>query len=243
MKKSLSRLAALSLVLAILPALPVTAAAPSSTLPEVVAAPMVFSGALPSSPAVDADWFSDAVFLGDARAQGLRDSGLLNGGLWLVSDGLNVRSVRTETVFSVDGQKLSLAELLADTGYRKVYLTAGVNEASWMDENSFRAEFSGLIDDLRFLLPGVNIYVQTIIPVTVARAAARTPDNTLLASRTALLRRLAQDKQVYLIDAAAPLTAASGGLDSAYSQEDGLRLNDAGNALLAQYLRTHTAGD
>lgn len=243
MRKHLSRLAALSLVLALLPALPVTAAPPSSTLPEVVAAPMVFSGALPASPAVDPDWFSDAVFLGDARAQGLRDSGLLNGGLWLVSDGVNVRSARTEAAFSVGGQKLLLAEALTGGGYRKVYLMMGLNEAPWMDENSFRAEFSGLIDDLRFLLPGVGIYVQTIIPVTVARAAARTPDNTLLASRAALLRRLAQEKQVYLIDTAVAFTTASGGLDSAYSEEDGLRLNDAGNTLLAQYLRTHTAGD
>lgn len=243
MRRHLSRLLALTLALALLPVLPGTAAAPGSyTLPEVVDAPMVFDRPLPASPAVSADWFSDAVFLGGTRTQGLKDSGLLTGGLWLTPEGLNVSSARTEAVFSIDGNKLTLAQVLEGTGYQKVYLSLGLNEASWMDETSFYTAFSGLIDDLRALLPGCGIYVQTILPVTVTRAAARIPDNALLHSRSELLRRLAREKQVYLVDAAAALTAASGALAKEHSQADGLQLNADGNAILARYLRTHTAG-
>ncbi len=244
MRRRLARLSALLLVLILIPALPGMAAAPTSrTLPEVADAPMLFDRPIPASPAVDVNWFSDAVFLGGARAQGLKDSGLLNGGLWLTPEGLNVRSARTEAVFSVDREKRTLSQALEGTGYKKVYLSLGLNEAPWMDEASFYTEFSGLIDDLRALLPECGIYVETIIPVTVARAAARTPDNTLLANRSELLRRLAREKKVYLVDTAAPLTAASGALAKEYALEDGLLLSAEGNAVLAQCLRTHTARD
>lgn len=241
MKRHFFRPLLLSLALALPLSLSGMAAAPSATLPEVVDAPMLFDRPLPASPAVDPGWFSDAVFIGDSRGRDLEQAQLLQTGLWLTEVGLNVRTVRTDAVFTVNGQKLTLKQALEGKSFRKVYVMLGVNEASWMDENTFYNEYSALIDDLRALLPGAGIYIQTLIPVTVARAAARAPDNVLLASRSSLLRRLAQEKQVYLVDSAAPLTAASGALSKEYST-DGLHLNADGIALLSRCLRTHTAG-
>lgn len=211
------------------------------TLPEVVAAPFVFDRPLPASPAVGAGWFSGAVFIGDVRLQELTGAGLFQPGLSLAQGGLNLRDLRWGTPFSRDGGRASLAQMLEGCPYRRVYLLLGFNEASWMGEEEFYGEYSGLIDDLRRLLPGAEVYVQTLIPVTVSRSAARAPDNGLLARCSALLVRLAREKRVYLVDVGGYFTGSGGTLTPSLST-DGLHLTAEGNAQWFQYLRTHTMG-
>lgn len=218
------------------------AQAPSlRTLPQMVDPPFVFEGPLPASRPVSTDWFSDAVFIGDVRSEELIAAGLFQPGLSLAQMGLNIRDVRSGDVFTLNGQRATLGQMLDGAGCQKVYLMLGFNEASWMGEQDFYEEYSALIDDLRQYLPAAQIYVQTLIPVTVSRAAARTPDNALLASRSALLSRLAQDKQVYLVAVGTYFTEPNGALSPDLST-DGLHLTAEGNAQWFQYLRTHTMG-
>ena len=234
------RLPFLTLALLLLLTLPGLAAdRVRNSLPEVVPAPFVYDRPLPLSLS-EPSWFSDALFLGDSRMTGLQSCGAIEAGLWLSQVGLNVRAARTET-FDLEGQSLPLSQALEGKSFSKIYLCLGVNEAAWMPEDDFYAEYAGLIDDLRILLPKAQIYVQTIIPVTMSRAAARAPDNELLARRNTLLARLCRDKQVFLVDVAGVFTGANGALKQPLSS-DGLHLNDAGNQLLSQYLSTHIFG-
>ena len=209
-------------------------------LPDVVPAPFVYDRPLPASPAVSVDWFDDAVVIGDSRAQGLREYMGDPGGLWLTQMGLNVRTARTSSAFLVNGRQVSIAQALEGGSWGKIYLTLGVNEAAWMEEETFYREYAALIDDLRRIQPHVPIYLQTIIPVTLSRAAARAPDNDLLAHHSQLLVRLAREKRVYLVDTAAPFTQP-GGLADALST-DGLYLTPEGCYAWLCYLRTHTVG-
>ena len=80
-----------------------------------------------------------------------------------------------------------------------------------------------------------------MIPVTVSRAAVQSPDNALLVERNALLARLAQDKQVYLVEVCNSFTGVNGALESGLSS-DGLHLTAEGNVQWFEYLRTHTMG-
>lgn len=229
----------LTLTLCLSLASPGLAASRRNSLPEVVPAPFVYGRPLPEA-LPEPGWFSDALFLGDSRLEGLRVQGGLEAGLWLTQTGLNVRAARTDP-FTVEGKRLSLAEALEGASFSKIYLCLGVNEAAWMSEEEFYREYSGLIDDLRRLLPNAQIYVQTIIPVTMSRAAARPPDNALLAARSALLQRLCRDKQAFLVDVASAFTGSNGALPTDLSS-DGLHLNESGNRLLARYLTTHIFG-
>ena len=213
----------------------------SSLLPQVVDAPFVFERPIPASRPVSAGWFSDAVFMGDARMAELVAAGLFQPGLNLSQMGLNVRDLRSGAPFSLGGERASLSQMLEGRSFQKVYLMLGFNEASWMNEQEFYREYAGLIDDLRELLPGVQVYIQTLIPVTVSRAAALAPDNLLLSTRSDLLARLAQDKQVYLVDVGSAFTELNGALPPNLSA-DGLHLTDEGNQLWFEYLRTHTMG-
>ena len=124
-------------------------------------------------------------------------------------------------------------------GKRGSFWQASIGLAAWMEEETFYREYAALIDDLRRIQPHVPIYLQTIIPVTLSRAAARAPGNDLLAHHSQLLVRLAREKRVYLVDTAAPLTGSNGALPSDYSA-DGLHLSDEGNKVWLDCLRTHT---
>lgn len=237
----LFKLQTLTLALALLLSPPGYALSSSrrQLLPQVVDPPFVFERPLPSSRPVAAGWFSDAVFIGDARLEALASSGLFQPGLALAQMGLNVRDVRSSPVFPLGNSRATLQQMLEGSGFRKVYLMLGFNEAVWMSGEEFYTEYAALIDDLRLLLPGVQIYVQTLIPVTVSRAVASTTDNALLAQRSALLSRLARDKQVYLVSVGEHFTEANGALSPDLSS-DGLHLTAEANAQWFQYLRTHT---
>lgn len=231
-------LSALSLLL--LCALPSQATAPqpkASALPEVVDAPLLFEAPVPAAPAVEEDWFADAVFLGDPRllemVAGARAQGLV-----LSFSDINVQNARTKNGYTEANRTLS--QVLEGGEWSKVYVMLGLNEAAWMDEATFSSEYAGLIDDLRALLPQAKIYIQTLIPVTSFRSVAQSPSNTLLARRNYLLAQLAQEKQVCLVDTAAPFTQP-GGLDPALS-DDGLYLTEEGCYRWLCYLRTHTVG-
>lgn len=213
----------------------------SSTLPLVVDAPMVFDYPLPPSAPVSDQWFSDAVFIGDSRTEDLLSSHLFQPGLALAQTGLSVRSIRSEAVFASGNERLTLFQALWGGTYTKVYLALGFNEASWMEEEDFYREYGGLIDDLQSLLPHAQIYLQTLIPVTLSRAATQSPDNAMLANRSALIRRLAHDKQAYLLDVSAAFTGINGDLSPSLSS-DGLHLTSQGNSQWYDYLCTHTMG-
>lgn len=227
-------------VLALLCALPSQAVASqpkSSALPEVVDAPLLFEAPVPAAPAVEEDWFSDAVFLGDPRLYAMA-GGAEVPGLALSFSDINVQTARTKNSYT--DRNFTLAQALEGGAWTKVYVMLGLNEAAWMDEATFCSEYAALIDDLRALLPQAKIYIQTLIPVTSFRSAAQSPSNTLLARRNYLLAQLAREKQVYLVDTAAPFTQP-GGLADALST-DGLYLTPEGCYAWLCYLRTHTVG-
>ncbi len=212
-----------------------------SSLPVVADAPFVFERAIPASAPASANWFDDAVFFGDARAREFLDAGLMTPGLALAQVGLDVRAARSEDVFLSGSSRLTLEEALSGGKYGKVYLMLGFNESVWMGEDEFVREYAALIDELHRLLPDAQLYLQTIIPVTVFRSASQEPGNGLLARRSELLRQLAREKRVYLLDAAAGLAQSDGSLPPELSR-DGLHLSEKGNAVWYQYLRTHTMG-
>ena len=217
-------------------AAPAPAWDPQGTLPQIVDAPLLFEGGIPAAPAVEESWFDDALFLGDARLQAMTAS--TGVGTTLSFPDINVQNARTENGFTDAGRTLS--QVLKDASYGKVYLMLGLNEATWMDESTFYREYAGLIDDLRALVPQARLYLQTLIPVTSYRSAAQSPGNALLARRNYLLSQLAQEKQVYLVDTAAPFTQP-GGLPAELST-DGLFLTSEGYESWLCYLRTHTVG-
>lgn len=242
MQRRISRrvLATLS-VLLLLPTLVSFAAGPIryGTLPQVVDTPFLFDRPLRASDPVSLSWFGDAIFVGGGQTMALQSYQPLRPGLWLVGNDFDVTTLVQRT-FEVNGVQLPFAQALAESGCSKVYFMVGPGITA-PDDESFVQAYEALIDVMRQALPKAQIYFQTFLPVTAQWAGETGNSNETYRHWNDLLRRIAREKEVYLVDVAAAFTAPDGSLP-AHLSTDGLYLTTEGHYIWTQYLRSHTMG-
>ena len=185
-------------------------------------------------------WFEDAAFLGDSLTDGLLLYSDIRGAANLSYKGLTVQSVRTDQVIRVDGGKYTLLEALGQKTYGKVYILLGINELGWYNGQRFYDCYAQLIDLVREAQPNAQIYLQTLLPVTAEKSESHEwLKNEKIAVYNDLIAQLAEEKEVYLVDAHAALADENGVLPADEST-DGVHLTKRGYPCWADYLRTHT---
>ena len=199
-----------------------------------------YTAPVPQGERVENDWFEDAAFLGDSLTDGLLLYSDIRGAANLSYKGLTVQSVRTDQVIRVDGGKYTPLEALGRKTYGKVYILLGVNELGWYNDQRFYDCYAQLVDLVREAQPDAQIYLQTLLPVTAEKSESHEwLKNEKVAVYNALIAQLAQEKEVYLVDAHAALADADGVLPAEKST-DGVHLTRSGYEIWADYLRRHT---
>ena len=152
---------------AVLP--PSTASAIPSAAPEPTPVPapaLDFSLPAPETGAVEDDWFSDAVFLGDSRSDGLRLYSGIRGADFLAykslmvfqvtgTGGVDAKAIPKNGV----GDKKTALAWLEEKQYGKVYVMFGINELGYGDDQAFQDAFALLIDEIRVRQPEAVIYI------------------------------------------------------------------------------------
>ena len=227
------------------PALP--AAAPAEPVPETPAPAEPeeargydYAAPVPEGEAVEDDWFADAAFVGDSLTDGLLLYSGIKGADNLSYKGMTVQTVRTDKVIRQDGAKYTPLEALGRKTYGKVYILLGVNELGWYNDQRFYDCYAQLVDLVREAQPDAQIYLQTLLPVTAEKSERHEwLKNEKVAVYNALIAQLAQEKEVYLVDAHAALADADGVLPAEKST-DGVHLTRSGYEIWADYLRRHT---
>lgn len=230
---------------------PTSTAVPSPTpgptplpTPEPTPAPD-FSLPVPLGEAVAAEWFDDAVFIGDSRTDGLHlFSGISAKATFLESTGLTVYEVMEgKAVIRQGRDKLSVLEALALGTYGKVYLALGVNELGYYDPDDFARVYGELIDAVRECQPTATLYIQSIIPVNTAKCKANDVPyyvtNTGIASYNEALTALCAEKEVWRVDVDQAFVDDTGEVPGHLSA-DGVHFKKEGYALWLEYLSTHT---
>lgn len=212
------------------------AAAPAS---KQAARPQA-EGALPETQAVDGSWFADAAFLGDSRTEGLLLYSGVKAGGGFAHRGLTVQSARTDRVITVKGQAMTAVEGLSQGRYGKVYLMLGINELGWYQNKRYEDNYAQLIDLVKQAQPGAQIYLQTLIPVTAEKSASSYVNNPQVLAYNEIIARLAQEKEVCLVDVWSAFAGEDGALDPEGSV-DGVHLTKAYYIRWLDYLKTHTA--
>ena len=213
----------------------------------VSAAPLYdFSQPAPEDGKAEEDYFSDAVFLGDSRTDGLRlYSGIRPGGV-IYHNGLMVFEAadrENKCIKGADGQKHAVLELLEQNTYAKVYVMFGVNELGYGDDQAFYDTYGQFLDQIRQLQPDAVLYLQAIIPVN--EEVAKKYDgrayvtNAKITEYNTLLRQLAEEKQVVYLDLASALAGEDGALP-AEGTTDGVHFRKEWYQKWYAYLRTHT---
>lgn len=243
------------------PGSPAAEAAPStpstpSPSPEPSLRPALVTGApvspppevSPARPSVDPGvWFSDAVFIGDSRTDGLRlYGGISDVAAFLCQTGLSVYKVdQNQAVIRRGESRVSVLDALARGSYGKVYLSLGLNELGYFNPAGYAETYGRIIDAVAKRQPDARIYVQLIIPVNDARCrASGTPyyiTNQAVSDYNAALTELCAGKDVTLLAAPPELLDETGQLREDITT-DGAHFRPEGYALWRDYLLAHTEG-
>lgn len=194
---------------------------------------------VPETTPTDDGWFSDAVFVGNSLFDGLWLYGNIKGGSFLSAKSISVNNIMKEAPINKGGVYLTIPEALSLKQYRKVYVMLGVNELI-LAPASYYESYASLIDTIRELQPGAEIYIQSITPVTRETSETNVYVNQAnILAFNEQLRLLSADKQVYYINIHDALMDEEGFLpdDKAF---DGIHLLRSYYEKWCDYLRCHT---
>lgn len=209
-----------------------------------------FTQPAPETAAVEDDWFSDAVFIGDSRTDGLRLYSGIRGADFLAYKSLMIFHVvgndkvdRKAVPLNGVGDKKTVLEWLDEKQYAKVYLMFGVNELGYGDDAAFTDAFSRTVDEIRARQPEAVVYIQSLVPIEPEKAYKTNPaawlNNDNVARYNELLRQVCADKGVVYVDVAAALTDETGVLPPE-GTTDGIHFTRSWYEKWYACLKTHT---
>lgn len=212
---------------------------PESEQPE----PYDFSQPAPEREAVDNSYFEDAAFIGDSRTDGFLLYSGIGCGANLTSNGLSIFQLAEKKALTIQGETYTLLEALALEQYGKVYLSLGINELGYFDDEGFYRSYCEAIDAIRSLQPNAVIYIQGLIPLNeevIAQTGGRSYlTNEHLRVYNDLMRQAAEEKQVVFLDLYSAFADEDGALPAEASRDGIHLLSDWCKQWLA-YLQTHT---
>ncbi len=188
--------------------------------PEDVPAEPVFG-------AVEDDYFSDAVFIGDSRTVGMYEyGGLEETAAFYASTGLTIYKIFDSAIVEVPGQKkkITIEEALQENSFAKIYLMIGINEMGTGTVETFIDKYREVVEHLKELQPEAIIYIQGIIKVTTGRSnQGDYINNEGIEARNQELEKLADNGKIFYLDVNPLVCDETGGLIESYTF-DGVHL-------------------
>ncbi|MEQ2457135.1 GDSL-type esterase/lipase family protein [Flavonifractor hominis] len=174
-----------------------------------------FTQPAPASEKVDMDYFSDALFIGDSRTDGLRLYSGIKGADFYCYKGLTIFEMDNRKVVELNGTKYTVVEALEKgPQYAKIYISLGINELGYFNDDAFHNTFGEFLAQVKALQPNAIIYLENLVPVNAEQCAANNQpsyvNNDRVADYNAIFPQLAQEYQVVLLDVADALTDENG---------------------------------
>ena len=119
---------------------------------------------------VHESYFSDALFIGDSRTDGLRLYAPFDGADYFCNTGMSVLKCLDTSVESVEGfGSVTLAQLLDQRDYGKVYISLGINDVGY-DHEYLVDYFKEIIDLVCEKEPDAIVYIMSSMHVAKNRA-------------------------------------------------------------------------
>lgn len=210
-------------------------------LPPVTRQSYDYSLPVPESAAVTDDFFQDAAFIGNSQAEGIKNYSVIKNADVFASKGIMVDNIFTkEVVKGADGQNHTIIEMMGQKTYGKIYIMLGMNELGWAYDNIFIERYGKLIDTIKEKQPQADIYIQSILPVSLKKSQNdETFNNQKIQSYNSLIKKMATEKQIFYVDAASAVMDENGALYEDAST-DGIHLNKTYYLKWYDYIKTHT---
>ena len=204
-----------------------------------------FGSAVPASVKVSESYFDDALFIGDSITTGITLYGILDNGKVLASTGVNPSSLLLNEVELEDKDgnvtKANLLDLAKEESPKKIYLHIGANGVAFIGKETFISLYAQSVRRLKEDHPDAIIYVQSIFPVTKAKADADDSkySNEKIDDYNQAIMEMAKEEEVYYLNVAEALKGPDGALPNEASPVDGMHFGPATYRVWVDYLLTH----
>lgn len=201
----------------------------------VLSPPEVFSG--------PAEFFNDAVFVGDSVSLKLSYYAATNGSLgsaqFLVRGSYSLfHAVNGTMRMTYRGQEMHLEDAIAATGASKVFLMLGMNDIGAYGINKTMDNWEILLGRIRAALPDVEIYIQSMTPVwTGGEKGGLNNHNADLYNQR--LKTFAETNGCRYVDVASYMKDGTGGLATEYCSDSYVHLTDRGAAAWVAVLKDY----
>ncbi len=171
---------------------------------------------------VDESYFSDALFIGDARVDGLRLYAPFDGADYFCSTEMTLTDCFNTEAETLGGEPITLTRLLEKKRYGKIYISLGINEMGY-DLDYLENQFETVYDALREAEPAAIIYIMANLHVTKSYAEA---ESIFRSDRVDELNRrfslFADGVHSYYLDENEIFDDAEGYLVAAYTEDNTL---------------------
>ena len=222
--------------------------APSSTVPvttEPVTTEAPTTEPPPTEPpqrmmTVDDTYFSDALFVGDSRTDGL----------WLYSTPGSCKhySGTSMTIYKVMESEIEaygykgIRNLLKGMQFGKIYIMFGINECGY-PTSGFAAKYKEVVEEIRSYQPDALIYIQSICYVTQKHEQNYPVFSTEnIKEKNEAIKVLANDVDIFYLEVNDALNDGTDHLPSDYTG-DGVHLKASYYRLWHDYLLSHAIVD
>ena len=217
---------------------------PTATPVPSPAAGFDFTQPGPQSEPAEMGYFSDALFIGDSRTDGLQIYSGIKGATFYCYKGLNIFDMSKRQVVEMNGGKYTVVEALEKgPQYKKIYISLGVNELGYPGTDSFYKAFKSFLEEVKSAQPDAIIYLQNLVPVNPEICAQKNQpsyvNNDRVADFNSVFPKLAEECQVALVDVKTALSDENGILP-AEATVDGVHFTKAWYQKWLEYLMCHT---
>ena len=191
-----------------------------------------------TEPPVDDSYFSDAVFIGDSRMEGFRNSSGITQGTFLTSVGLSTNAMSQQTIATADGT-ISVYQGLSGEQYNKIYLMLGTNDLGYYPWEEFPVTFRNVLEQFHKLQPNAIIYVCSVIYVEESKITTSYDNNDNVRKINGYLLDVCEELDYcYYLNLNEIFSNGYGSLIEGASS-DGVHLYETYCQQMLDYLKTH----
>ena len=165
-------------------------------------------------------YFEDALFVGDSRTVGLEEYGNIAGADFFATEGMSVYSIYKETSEISGIGTVSFKTLMQSRQYGKVYIMLGINELGYRLSDT-AARYKDLIDKIQKYQPDALIYIEANLHVSSELSKTdKIFKNSRIDNYNNMLAKLADNRNIFYIDANEIFDDADGGLGKEYTSDN-----------------------
>ena len=191
-------------------------------------------------------YIDSLTFLCDSATVGLRDYGVLSGGLattqvWGSQSGsLPVDQLANCLIrYPADGSQISPADAAMVSKPAILVISVGQDGLANVDQAGFVQSYEALIQSIRVSSPGTILVCCSITNLGPSYAGADGLTRDGISWANDWIQQVCRDTGAYFCDVASEMRDSTNVLDANYTSANGKTLNSAGLNTWLEYLRTH----